>query len=222
MPRSRGLDTSPAPAGGRPTPLRQAQSSLSRDLVVGAADRLFRENGYVGTSIAAIARDAGVAVQTVYNAVGSKVDILSAVLDLHAQGPEAPRSVLEFLAERSALAIDVEALLDVLADWFVAVHERTAETVAIIRQAAAVDPAAAGLERARAARRRANYLKAAAEFRSRGSIPPGRSDADVAALIFALGHPEVYRALVLEGGWSVAQYRAWLRAGLASAITGMR
>ena len=188
--------------------------------MVRAADRLFRENGYVGTSIAAIARDAGVAVQTVYNAVGSKVDILSAVLDLHAQGPEAPRSVPEFLTERSALAIDLEALLDVLADWFVAVHERTAEIVAIIRQAAAVDPAAAGLERARAARRRANYLKAAAEFRSRGGIPPGRSDADVAALIFALGHPEVYRALVLEGEWSVAQYRAWLRAGLASAITG--
>jgi AcrR family transcriptional regulator len=207
-------------ARGHHSALRLAQSALSRDLVIGAADKLFREHGYVGTSIAAIARAAGVAIQTVYNAVGSKIDILSAVLDTHAQGPEAPRSVPDFLAERSGQAADVEALLDVLADWFVEVHERTAEVVAMIRQAAAVDPAAAELERTRAGRRRRNYLKAAAELRSRGAIPPGRSDTDVAAVIFALGHPEVYRALVLDGGWTAPQYRSWLRAGLAGAITG--
>ncbi|WP_188742589.1 TetR family transcriptional regulator [Agromyces bauzanensis] len=103
-------------------PSRRCRAASSSPLPTGCP----RENGYVATSIAAIAREADVAVQTIYNVVGSKADILSAVLDAHAQGPEAPRSVPEFLAERSGQAVDAEALLDMLADWFVEVHERTA------------------------------------------------------------------------------------------------
>lgn len=207
-------------AGGESrTRLRTARSALTRDVIVAAADRLFREYGYVGTSLAAIAGEAGVAVQTVYNAVGSKIDLLSAVLDAQASGPASPRTVPEFMADRSHQASDVDALIDILADWFVEVHARTAEIFALIRQAAALNPAAADLERARAARRLHNYGLAAAELRGRGAVPPGRNDNDIAAAIFALGHPETYRALVLDGGWPVAQYRSWLRDSLAGAVT---
>ena len=199
--------------------LPQARAALSREAVVAAAGRLFVEHGYVGTSVAAIAREAGVALQTIYNAVGSKADILSAVLDAHAQGPQAPRSVPEFMAERTSEARNGDDVVEVLADWFVEVHERTATVFGIIRQAAAVDPAAAALERRRAERRRTNYLGAAAVLRRVGAVPPGRDDSDIAAAIFALGHPDVYRTLVLDGGWSVDHYRAWLRDCLLGALT---
>jgi AcrR family transcriptional regulator len=198
--------------------LQQARVALSRDAVVAAADRLFVEHGYVGTSVSAIAREAGVAIQTVYNTVGSKADILSAVLDAHAQGPHAPRSVPEFMAERTNAADDAHALVGVLADWFVEVHQRTAVVFGIIRQAAAVDPAAAALERRRADRRRSNYLGAAASLRQLGALPPGRPDEDTAAAIFALGHPDTYRALVLDGGWSLTHYRDWLCDCLTGAL----
>ena len=169
--------------------------------------------------MAAIARDAGVALQTVYNSVGSKADILSAILDVHAQGPQAPRSVPDFMAERTTKARNGLELVELLSDWFVEVHQRTAFVFGIIRKASAVDPAAAALERQRAERRRTNYLGAAAALRALGAPAPDREDEDIAAAIFTLGHPDTYRTLVIDGGWTVAHYRAWLRDCLRSAPT---
>jgi AcrR family transcriptional regulator len=48
--------------------------------VVTAVARLFAENGYGATTISDIARAAGVAVQTVYSAVGGKPALIGAVV----------------------------------------------------------------------------------------------------------------------------------------------
>ena len=203
---------SPAPS------LRETLAAATRSQVVEAAAGLFAERGYVGTSIGAIARRAGVAVQTIYNAVGNKAAVLSAVLDAAASGPNAPTPVPLFMAERTREASDTAALLDVLADWFVEVHERTASIQGIIRQAAAVDADAAELERVRARQRLQNYGLAAAALRERGGLRAGMTDEQAAAAIWALGHPSAYRSLVLDEGWSVEAYRAWLRGTLTAAL----
>ena len=65
--------------------LREARSALTRRHIVDAAQTLFLEDGYAGTSIGAIARRAGVSVQTIYNAVGNKAALLSAMLDAAAR-----------------------------------------------------------------------------------------------------------------------------------------
>ena len=48
-----------------------------------------------------IAADAGVAVQTIYNSIGSKRDLLSRVLDFAAAGDHGPIPVPQFLREQS-------------------------------------------------------------------------------------------------------------------------
>lgn len=193
--------------------LRETLAAATRTQVVDAAAQLFAEQGYVGTSIGAIATRAGVAVQTIYNAVGNKAAVLSAVLDAAASGPNAPTPVPEFMAERSRQASDVAALLDLLADWFVEVNTRTAPIQWVIRQAAAVDTDAAELERARSRQRLRNYGLAAAALRERGGL--GRmTDDEAAATIWTLGHPTAYRSLVIDEGWTPDAYRAWLRGAL--------
>lgn len=194
--------------------LRDTLAAATRTQVVDAAARLFAEQGYVGTSIGAIATRAGVAVQTIYNAVGNKAAVLSAVLDAAASGPNAPRPVPEFMAERSRQAPDAAALLDLLADWFVEVNERTAPIQWTIRQAAAMDEDVAELERARSRQRLRNYGLAAAALRERGGLGT-MTDDEAAATIFTLGHPTAYRSLVIDEGWTPDAYRAWLRAALA-------
>jgi AcrR family transcriptional regulator len=194
--------------------LRDTLAAATRTQVVGAAAQLFAEQGYVGTSIGAIATRAGVAVQTIYNAVGNKAAVLSAVLDAAASGPNAPTPVLEFMVERSRQAPDAAAVLDLLADWFVEVNERTAGIHATIREAAAVDPDAAELERARSRQRLRNYGLAAAALRERGGLG-AMADDEAAATIFAIGHPTAYRSLVIDEGWTPDAYRTWLRAALA-------
>ncbi|MDN4646513.1 TetR/AcrR family transcriptional regulator [Arthrobacter sp. PsM3] len=200
------------------TTRRAVQAAGTRDAIVEAAGRLFAADGYVRTTIDGIAAESGVAVQTVYNSVGNKAALLSAVLDRAAAGPGAQAGVLDFMRERTRRAADLDALVAVLADWFVEVHPRTAGINAVIARAAAVDEAAARLETDRAQQRLRRYEEAAAAARARGGLSSGMSDAEGAAAIWSLGHPQTYRALVQDAGWSVPAYRAWVAKALAAAL----
>lgn len=206
-----------APAGPRVS-RRAVQAADTRALIVSVAGGLFAEQGYVPTTIESIASASGVALQTVYNSVGNKAALLSAVLDAAASGPDSPATVLETMRRRTAEAVDFDALIAVLADWFVEVHRRTGPVMRVIAQAAAVDPAAEKLQTGRALQRLERYGEAAAAVRSRGGLQSGMSDADAAAAIWSLGHSQAYRTLVGGAGWSVKAYRAWLVRSLAAAL----
>lgn len=199
------------------TTRRNIQAAGTRDVIVASARRLFTTEGYVRTTIDGIAAESGVAVQTVYNSVGNKAALLSAVLDSAAAGGGQP-GVLEFMRERTRKAPDFDSLIGVLADWFAEVHPRTAGIVAVIGQAAAVDESAAQLEKDRGQQRLRRYEEAAAETRARGGLSSGMSDAEAAAAIWSLGHPQVYRALVQDAGWPVPAYREWIAKALAAAL----
>lgn len=197
---------------------RAAQARATRDLIVDTAASLFRARGYRATSVTAIAAGAGVVVQTIYNAVGNKAALLNAVLDRTVSGPDAPRAVPEFMRERMAATRDAASAIDVLADWLAEVNERAAGVFGLIRQAAAIDPEVAGLERGRSLQRLENYREAARAVRERGALGTSPSDEQAAAAIFAIGHPDVYRSLTHDAGWSAADYRSWLGTSLAGAL----
>ena len=72
------------------SPKRQEQARATRRAIVEAARALFLARGYAGTTIDAVAGEAGVAVQTVYAAFGSKAQILKTVLDVAVVGDDAP------------------------------------------------------------------------------------------------------------------------------------
>lgn len=199
----------------QPIALRDTLAATTRTQIVDAAAALFTELGYVGTSIGAIASRAGVAVQTIYNAVGNKAAVLSGVLDVAASGPNAPTPVPEFMAERTQAARNAATLIGILADGLLEANDRTASIHWIIRQAASVDEDAAALERARSQQRLRNYGRAAAALRERGGLRNGMTDDQAAATIWSLGHPNAYRSLVIDGGWSAGAYREWLGSSLA-------
>lgn len=197
---------------------RAVQAADTRALIVSVAGKLFAEHGYVPTTIDTIASESGVALQTVYNSVGNKAALLSAVLDAAASGPHSASNVLETMRQRTAEAPDFDALIAVLADWFVEVHRRTGPVMGVIAQAAAVDPSVEKLQAARALQRLERYREAAAAVRDRGGLRSGMSDADAAAVIWSLGHPQAYRTLVGDAGWSVRAYRGWLLRSLSAAL----
>jgi AcrR family transcriptional regulator len=65
-----------------PPTLRARQAQFTRDEILGAARRLFAENGYSRTSVRDIAEAAGVSAQTVYDSIGSKQAIVARLNDL--------------------------------------------------------------------------------------------------------------------------------------------
>lgn len=198
---------------------RLAAERTQRDIVEAAA-RLFEAQGYHATSVTRIAAEAGVAVQTVYNAVGSKRDVLSRVLDFAAAGPQAPARVPEFMSRQAEAETDPQAIVDGLVAFWTEALPRTAPVFRIIREAAAVDPEAAALERTRAAGRLRNYEHAGRLLAGHGALRAGLTPEDAAAVIFAIGHPEAFRTLVLDGGWSVERWALWCRDALSLALLG--
>ena len=70
----------PAPDGA---PSRRAiQAEQTRLEILGAARRLFSSQGYAATGVKDIAAEAGVSVQTLYDSVGSKAELVRRLNDL--------------------------------------------------------------------------------------------------------------------------------------------
>jgi AcrR family transcriptional regulator len=186
--------------------------------IVEAASRLFLVRGYHATSIGMIATEAGVAVQTIYNSVGSKRDLLSRVLDFAAAGERAPAPVPQFMREQGEREPDPRRIIAQLIEFWRGALPRTAPIFRIIREVAATDPEIATLERTRAAQRLSNYEQAAKLLAERDTLRSGTTIEAAAATIFAIGHPESYRALVLDGDWDDAQWCKWAQETLENTL----
>jgi AcrR family transcriptional regulator len=197
---------------------RQIAAEGTQRAIVEAAHALFLERGYHATSIGAVAVQAGVAVQTIYNSVGSKRDLLSRVLDYAAAGERAPTPVPMFLRAQAERAPGPLAIIDQLVEFWHGGLERTAPVFQVIRQAAALDPEVAAFERQRAEQRLSNYGIAARILAERGALRAGLTPDDAAAIIFTLGHPDQYRFLVKEQGWPVERWTRWVRSALVAAL----
>ena len=197
---------------------KQVAAEETQRTIVEAASRLFVSQGYHATSIGRIAAEAGVVVQTIYNSVGSKRDILSRVLDFAAAGDRAPVPVPQFMREQAEREPDPRRVIAQLVEFWRGALPRTAPVFRILREVAAADPEIGELERARTAQRLGNYGHAARLLAGRNALRRGMTIDEAAAAIFAIGHPETYRALVLDGTWDDAEWATWVQKTLEQAL----
>jgi AcrR family transcriptional regulator len=75
--KSEMTDEAPAPSGRR-----AMQAEQTRRDILEAARRRFATQGYAATSLKDVAADAGVSVQTLYDSIGSKADLVRRLNDL--------------------------------------------------------------------------------------------------------------------------------------------
>ncbi len=197
---------------------RALQASATRADIVMAAGRLMLERGYVGTSIAAIATEANVVVQTIYNSVGTKAELLAAVLDRVAEEPDAPTLLSKKTWERMSEAGTAPETIRVLARSCALVNERTSGILRIISEAAVVDPDVGEFEQKRDAARLHGFGEVATLLRRKKALRSGLNDPEAAATMWAVTHPHTFRTLVVSLGWSADAYRAWLEKALVAAL----
>ncbi len=182
---------------------RQRQAQATRNLIVSAAQGLFLEQGYICTTIEAIAERAGVATSTVYAVFGSKRGILRAIRDTWHERTH----IRQVLNESHASSNPRERLMK-LAEATRQQWELGAEVTAIYTGAAAADPrAAAELSEALTGRRvgMQTFAKNLAPH-----LREGLDVAHAASILQALCRSEVYDELVRHSGWSPDEYQAWL------------
>src|SRR5258707_727390 len=93
-----GLSTDDKQPQGRRSyeaPNRRAAAEQTRRHILEAARRLFLERGYVATSMAAIAAEAGVSHETVYATFGPKPVLFRYLIEIALSGTDAPVPALE-------------------------------------------------------------------------------------------------------------------------------
>src|SRR3954465_13185023 len=128
------------------SPRRREQAAATRTVILEAAQRLFEDQGYAATTMAAIAAEAGVALKTVYLAFETKSGGLRGLWPLRLRGDEADVPVGERPWYREVLdEPDPERALRLNARNSRAVKVRMGGLLGVIRGAAPVDPDSAAL-----------------------------------------------------------------------------
>lgn len=198
---------------------RQAQVRRTRAEVVDAARDLFVQQGYVATTVEAIAAVAGAAPATVYRLFGSKRAILASVLDVSFGGDDQPVGFGERPAVRHAFAAaDPRQLLTNFARICRELLDRSASIQRVLRGAAVVDPDAAELLALVRNQRLEGQSRIARELARRGALAAGLDEASAADMIYTLMAPEVHHLLTVERGWSVDRYERWLANALCALL----
>lgn len=188
----------------RATEERQA----TRRRVVEAARELFLARGYVATTMADIAREAGVALQSVYTAGQSKADLLHLVTDLAVAGDGQDIMLVE-RPEFVAVAAESDPVRQVqmLASLIAATMERLAPVWIAYREAAAVDPKAASNLVAAHRRRRETFEAMIRMIPEQRLRHPYERSADT---MWAIGSIDVALLQRTVLGWDAPQYAQWL------------
>lgn len=188
---------------------RQAQARRNREAVVEAAERLFLQRGYATTTIAAIAREAGVSAETIYKAFGGKPGLVRAIYQQALEGREAVRAY-----ERSDAMRERESdPRTIMRNWGLLTAEVAAEVTPIrllIRSAAATDPDMAALLKENDADRLQRMQHHARFLSDRGYLREGVTVPQATDVLWTCSSAEIYELLVLQRGWSHHQFAHFL------------
>ena len=199
------------PATHRPGTLRQRQAQATRGDIAAAARRLFAERGYADTSVAQIAEEAGVAVQTVYKSMGSKAAILMALVDVIDDEAD-----VRGLEANLASARDAGDVLRAGVTLTRQMQERCGDIIGAIAGAAAVDADAAAVLAEGERRHRDGTAALARRLHALGALGDGISAEDAAVRFSLLTSRHAYRELVADRGWSYDEAAAWIERTLTS------
>jgi AcrR family transcriptional regulator len=177
--------------------------------VVEAARGLFLTKGYAATTMAEIAREAGVALQSVYSAGRSKADLLHLVADVAVAGDDREVMLLD-RPTYGAIAGESDPVrqVEMIAGLIAATMERLAPVWVAYREAAAVDPKAAANLVAAHHRRHETFAGMI------GMLPERhlrRTPEEATDGAWAIGSIDVFLLLRSIQGWDPPTYAEWIR-----------
>ena len=190
---------------------RRDKAELTRQRLLKAAHQEFLDNGFHGATMAAIAKRAGVAGQTVYFVFHTKAELLSAVIDAAVLGEDPPTIPQD-------------------TDWWVAMHNadtaeevlrhfvrgagpllaRAAQISEVLRAAALADPEARAIFDRHDQLQVTGYRQVVDLASSKGPLRPGLTPETATDLLLTLCGDSTYVQLTTERGWTHEQATAWL------------
>ncbi len=195
---------------------RAARTRATRRRIADAAAALFVERGYGVTTLEQIAARAGVAVQTVYFHFGNKRTLLKEAVDVAAVGDDEPVALLErpWLEELRAEP-DPRRVVELWAATSTAIYRRVGPIMAVVRDAAVIDPDMAAQWATNEAQRATAFHTLATILDERQAL--NRPVDEAVDVLCALVGPEVYGVLASRG-WGPSQWESFVVESVAAAL----
>jgi AcrR family transcriptional regulator len=194
---------------------RQEQARQTRRHIIEAARLLFIERGYAGTSIEAIAKQAGVAAETVYSIFKNKRGVLAALVDYSVVGDDLPVPLLQRPNIQVALQeTDQRRLIQKFATDIVTIMRRMAPIFILLRTSAQTEQEIAGMLDELLHERLIGMSYFVEQL---ARIAPLRANLDnrkASETAWAISSAEVFQLLTGDLSWSEDAYIDWLEDSL--------
>jgi AcrR family transcriptional regulator len=181
-----------------PKPSRRQRAAQTRRRMLDAAITCFTTAGYDGTTMAQIAKQAGVAVQTLYFTFHTKAQLLQQTLDRAVLGdapPIPPPQTQWYQAMQAQPAI--RPALEHLVSGASQIMQRVAPGVAEVW---------ANAERLRLD----GYRAIIALLAAKQPLAAHHTPDTAADVLFVLLGPDTFRAFTQGRGWPLSQWQAWV------------
>ncbi len=208
----------PEPAARRPydTSGRRAAAERNRGAVLRACRELLERDGYQATTVRAVAERAGVSVETVYKAFGSKQRLLKTVYDVALAGDDEPVPIGQRPAVRRILATpDPHRKLTLYAAFVCDLYQRLGGLLAVL---AAADPELAEVAAVTEQERLLGLRAFVAHLAEEGLLRPGLDPSRAADACWALTSPQLFAQLTRIRNWRAEEYRLWIADMLTASL----
>ena len=200
--------------------LREAQIAQTEQRIIGAATELFLADGYVTTTLEAVAKRARVGARTVYVRFGTKAALFKRVVDVAIVGDTKPVDVLGRDWMRVALTTPTAAeRIAASAAAIRQIMQRTGALFAVAQQAAAVEPLIAGFWQQGREQSRQAQAVFWTHMADDGLLDPAIDLGWLIDTASILAAAETYLLITRVNGWDLDDYQDWLTVTLTRLST---
>jgi AcrR family transcriptional regulator len=198
--------------------LRREQAALTRARIIEGAAAVFELRGYEGARIEDIAKEAGVAVPTVYKVFTNKRNLLKASVDEAMIGGGTGEVKRQAWFREQLEEPIAEDQLRLIARNARRIYDRAGQLLEVVRAAAASDRDIEALwqtiNNERLTRSRISVRRLATKAKLRTTVP------GAARTLWTLSGPELYVLQIRGGGLAPDDYERWLGDLLVAALLG--
>lgn len=196
------------------SPLRADSARRTRESIRGAASELFRERGYVGTTVRQVAERAGVALRTV-SAVfpGGKAELFHEVIETAGALPQ-----IMFDGPPDPNSRDADVVLDHLVWQATEIHENTGRLVLAAVESSGADEEMARFAAEHSVETASNAMTIAEGLAAHDMLRPDVTVQYAADVLYAVVSPQMHDLLRRQCSWDTVAYRNWVKATIRSGL----
>lgn len=195
------------------SPRRRAQAASTRRAILESARQLFEANGYAGTTLAAIAADAQVAVETIYRSFDGKAGLLEEVIVAAVAGG-AERAAVPVLERPAIKAIvdepNAREKIALHSATQPGIHTRSGPLLRALHEAAANDEDLRAVLMRLEGQRLEGMNQYAGDLLNTGQVRSDLSREHIRDTLWTLTSLEVHDLLVARCRWPSEHYAEWL------------